>query len=87
MDEPPPWHELSRRICYGETRRCGGGDAACRREAENDGYVSVSLYDFCRREEIHTVPRPASAALLVGLLAVISVVLWRVRRLRRVRSP
>jgi hypothetical protein len=61
---------------------CRGGDAACHQQAEKDGYVAVSLYAFCRREEVHTVPRPAGAALLVALLAVVGVVLWRVRRAR-----
>jgi hypothetical protein len=82
MDVAPPWYELSHEVCAGEVRRCGGGDAACRQQAEKDGYVAVSLYAFCRREEVHTVPRPAGAALLVALLAVVGVVLWRVRRAR-----
>jgi hypothetical protein len=82
MDIPPPWYELSHEVCSGEMRRCGGGDAACHQQAEKDGYVAVSLYAFCRREEVHTAPRPAGAALLVGLLAVISVALWRARRAR-----
>jgi hypothetical protein len=60
----------------------GRGDAACHQQAEKDGYVAVSLYAFCRREEVHTVPRPAGAALLVALLTVVGVVLWRVRRAR-----
>jgi hypothetical protein len=55
---------------------------ACRQQAQKDGYVAVSLYSFCRREEVHTVPRPAGAALLVALLAVVGVALWRVCRAR-----
>jgi len=82
MDVPPPWYELSHEVCSGETRRCGGGDRACHQQAAADGYVSVSLYELCRREEIHAVPRPAGAALLLGLLAAVGVVLWRVRRAR-----
>jgi hypothetical protein len=82
MDVTPPWYELSHEVCSGETRRCGGGDAVCHQQAEKDGYVAVSLYAFCRREEVYTVPRPAGAALLVALLAVVGVVLWRVRRAR-----
>jgi len=82
MDVAPPWYELSHEVCSGETRRCGGGETACVQQAEKDGYVAVSIYSFCRREEVHTVPRPAGAALLVGLLAAISVALRRVRRAR-----
>jgi hypothetical protein len=51
MDVAPPWYELSHEVCAGETRGCSGGDAACRQQAEKDGYVAVSLYSFCRREE------------------------------------
>jgi hypothetical protein len=82
MDEPPPRYELSHDVCSGETRRCGGGDTACYQQAEKDGYVAVSIYSFCRREEVHTVPRPAGAAVLVGLLAAVSIILWRLRRAR-----
>ena len=82
MDEPPPWYEPTHEVCSGETRRCGGGDMACHHQAEKDGYVAVSLYEFCRQEEVHTIPRPAGAALLVSLCAVIGVVLWRLRRAR-----
>jgi hypothetical protein len=82
MDVPPPWYELSHDVCFGETRRCGGGDAACRQQVQKDGYIAVSLYSFCRKEEVHTVPRPAGAALLVGFLAVVAVALWRQRRSR-----
>ena len=82
MDVPPPWYELRHEVCSGETRRCGGGDTVCHQQAQRDGYVAVSLYEFCRREEIHTIPRPAGVALLVGLLAVVGVALWRVRRTR-----
>jgi hypothetical protein len=82
MDEPPPPYELSHEVCWGETRECGRGDMACSQKAEKDGYVAVSRSSFCRREEVHTVPRPAGAALLIALLAAGGVVLWRVRRAR-----
>ena len=84
MDVAPPWYTLSAEVCSGETRLCAGGDAACRQQAGRDGYVAVSLYAFCRREEVRTVPRPAGAVLLLGLLALVAVVL---RRVRRARSP
>jgi hypothetical protein len=82
MDVPPPPYQLTTEVCSGPTRRCGGGDLACYQQAEKDGYVRVSLYGFCRQDQIHTVPRPAGAALLVGLVVVAGVALWWVRRLR-----
>ena len=80
MDVAPPWYSMSAETCSGEARHCAGGDTACRQQAQGDGYVAISTYALCRREEIHTIPRPAGAALLVSLLATVSVVLWRVRR-------
>ena len=82
MDVPPPWYELTHDICAGETRSCAGGDTACHQQAVRDGYVGVSIYSFCRREEVHTVPRPGGAALLFALLAAIGIALWRGRRAR-----
>ncbi len=82
MDVSPPWYTPTSETCLGETLRCGGGDQACHRQAEHDGYVAVSLYTFCRREDVRTVPRPAGAALLVGFLVLVSIALWRVRRAR-----
>jgi hypothetical protein len=80
MDVAPPWHTLTAEVCSGETRRCPGGDTVCRQQAAKDGYVPVSLHELCRRDEVHTVPRPAGAALLVGLLLALGLVLWRLRR-------
>lgn len=82
MDVAPPWYTLTAETCSGDTRSCAGGDTACREQARTEGYVAVSNYAFCRRQEVHTIPQPAGAALLVGVLAAISVVLWRVRRAR-----
>jgi hypothetical protein len=84
MDVPPPLYELTTEACSGPTRRCGGGDVACYQQAEKDGYVRVSLYAFCRRDEIHTVPRPLGTALLLGLFAAVGVAVWL--RLRGGRS-
>ncbi len=82
MDIPPPWYTPTARICSGETRGCSGGDAACHQQAARDGFVAISTYSFCRREEIHTVPTPEGAGLLFAFLVLISIVLWRVRRAR-----
>jgi hypothetical protein len=86
MDVPPPPYQLTTEVCSGATRRCAGGDVACYRQAEKDGYVRVSLYGFCRQDQIHTIPLPAGAALLVVLLAVIGFVLWRWLRASRSRA-
>ncbi len=80
VDVPPPWYELSAETCTGDARRCGGGDVACRRQAEKDGYVAVSLYEFCRKDDVHTIPRPAGVVVLLGLLALGGAAVRRARR-------
>ena len=76
MDVPPPPYQLTTEVCSGPTRRCGGGDVACYQRAEKDGYVRVSIYDFCRADDIHTVPRPAGVVLALVFLAVLGCALW-----------
>ena len=80
MDVAPPWYTPTAQVCLGETRSCSGGDTACQQQAARDGYVGISLYHFCRRDEVHSVPTAGGAVLAIGLLAALSVVLWRVRR-------
>jgi hypothetical protein len=80
VDVSPPWYTPTAQVCLGETRSCEGGDTACHQQAVRDGYVGISIYRYCRRDDVHTVPRPAGAVLAIGLLAALSVVLWRVRR-------
>lgn len=77
MDVAPPWYELSHEVCSGETRGCSGGDVACREQAAKDGYVAVSNYSFCRREEVHTMPRPAGWVALLGLAVAVGLMVWK----------
>jgi hypothetical protein len=82
MDVAPPWYELTHQGCSGETRGCSGGDMACRDQAAKDGYVAVSLYSFCRRDEVRTEPR-AGGLLLMALLVIAAgggAVAWRRRQ-------
>jgi hypothetical protein len=81
MDVPPPWYTVAGETCSGETRRCGGGDVACREQAERDGYVAISNYSFCRRDEVHTVPTMNAVVVLVLCAAAVAAVVVR-RRLR-----
>ncbi|MFS8068939.1 MAG: hypothetical protein ACMG6S_21470 [Byssovorax sp.] len=83
MDIPPPWYQLSNQGCSGTTRSCSGGDQACREQAEKDGYVAVSTYSFCRRDEVRTEPSVNGLVFLVATLAIVAgaaVVGWKRRR-------
>jgi hypothetical protein len=83
MDIAPPWYELGRRGCSGETRGCSGGDEACHAQAEKDGYVAISLYSFCRRDQVRTEPT-ASGVMLIAALGVVAaggaLVAWKRRK-------
>ena len=82
MDIPPPWYQLSHPACSGTTRSCAGGDGACRNQAAKDGYVAISNYSFCRRDEVRTEPSMSGLG-LVAILAVAAgaaVIGWRRRR-------
>jgi hypothetical protein len=88
MDVAPPWYTVSGETCSGETRRCGGGDAACQAQAERDGYVPISIYSFCKRDEVRTVPTLNAVVMLALCLAVLAAaVLALTRRARRTRPP
>ncbi len=82
MDVAPPWYELSGQTCSGATRGCSGGDVACREQAEKDGYVAVSNYSFCRRDEVRTVPSTGGFLLMALVLVVAggAVIGWRRRK-------
>jgi hypothetical protein len=90
MDVAPEWHEdWTRTQCSGETRRCAGGDQACANAAQKDGYVFISNYTLCRKEQVTHTPGTATytsiGAGAVGLI-VAGVVVWRLTR-RRVTRP
>ena len=68
MDVTPEPYELTTEVCSGPTRSCRGGDVRCVQQAQKDGYVAVRLYEFCRQDEIHTVPRPTGVVLALALL-------------------
>lgn len=82
MDIPPPWYQLSNQGCSGTPRRCAGGDQACRELAGKDGYVAISTYAFCRREEVRTEPSASGLVLLaIPLVAAGAAVIgWKRRR-------
>ena len=85
MDVAPPWTTMTGKTCAGETRRCGGGDATCYAKAERDGYVAISNYSFCKRDEVHTVPTGSGLFVVLATAAAVvaaAVVLVR-RRARR----
>ena len=77
MDVPPPWYTVTGEACSGETRSCGGGDAACRAQAEHDGYVAISNYSFCRQDEVHTVPTMTAVVVVVVVIGALGAVLFR----------
>jgi hypothetical protein len=84
MDIPPPWYQLSHPACSGATRGCAGGDPSCREQAAKDGYVAISHYSFCRRDEVRAEPTMSGIGLLVifAVAAGAAVVGWRKRRRR-----
>jgi hypothetical protein len=86
LDVPPPWYSLSVETCSGRTRICPGGDTACREGVARDGYVAISNYEFCRRDDLRTLPRPAGVAVLLGVLLAAALAVRSVRRLRQARS-
>jgi hypothetical protein len=79
MDVAPPWYELSHPACGGATRGCGGGDLACREAAGKDGYVAISNYSFCHRDEVRTEPSLSGFLLMAVLLMGVGAasVAWR----------
>ena len=82
MDVPPPWYQISHPACSGQTRGCSGGDQACREQAAKDGYVAISNYSFCRKDEVHAEPTVSGFGLLaiLAVAAGAAVVGWRRRR-------
>jgi hypothetical protein len=76
MDVPPPPYQLTEEVCSGPTRHCSGGDVRCVQQAQKDGYVGVRLYEFCKSDDIHTVPRPTGVVLALSLLAVLGCAVW-----------
>ena len=82
MDIAPPWYELSQAGCGGETRRCAGGDQACHADAEKDGYVAISTYSFCRRDEVRTEPRLGGFLLMAALVVAAggAAMVWKRRK-------
>lgn len=88
MDVPPPWYTATGEACSGETRRCGGGDAACRAQAEREGYVAISNYSFCRQDEVHTVPTMNAVVLgVVVFFAAALATFFHFRRRARREAP
>lgn len=82
MDIAPPWYELSHQGCSGETRGCSGGDGACHDQAAKDGYVAISLYSFCRRDQVRTEPRLGGLLLMAALILAAggAVMAWKRRK-------
>jgi hypothetical protein len=87
MDVAPEWHEdWTRTDCAGQTRRCAGGDKACAEEAQRDGYVFISLYSLCKKEEVvHSPGTAAYASIGVGGALVIAAGVVIALRWRRKR--
>lgn len=83
MDIAPPWYELSHPACTGVTRSCAGGDEACHAAAAKDGYVAVSNYSFCRRDEVRTEPRLGGLLLMALILVAAGAAVVGLRRRRR----
>jgi hypothetical protein len=84
-DVAPPITQLTRTTCHGEMRRCGGGDTACRQQAEREGYEPISLYGLCRREDVGHELTPSGYALVafgivLGVVLVAAILLQRRRR-------
>ncbi len=83
MDVAPPWYELTRSACGGAARGCSGGDEACHAQAAKDGYVAISNYSFCRRDEVRAGPT-ASGFMLIAALVVVgaggALVVWKRRK-------
>jgi len=86
VDVPPPWYALSIDGCASNTRICVGSDAACRDRAQHDGYVAISTYQFCKRDDVRTVPRPAGGVLIFAVVLGGAFVVRLLRRKRVAKS-
>jgi hypothetical protein len=86
MDVSPPCYTCRpTEAARARLAAAAAGDTACRQQAENDGHVPISLYQFCPREDVHIVPRPAGIAFataLVVVLVAVGIGLWRRRGAR-----
>lgn len=85
MDVAPEWHsDWSRRTCGGEERRCDGGDKACREQAKSEGYVQISLYSLCRKEDLRSEPGTTAYVAAAGAaVALVALGVFFVLRLKK----
>jgi hypothetical protein len=86
-DVAPPITQLTETACRGETRRCRPTDVGCIERAKSDGFERVSLYTFCRSEDVTTELTGSGRVALGVALGLVLVGVGLGATMRRRRRP